>query len=176
MSQSILLLQCFSKCGPRTRSINQPLHHLGPGWCSSVANLWRPHGLQHTMLPCPSPPPGVCPSSCPLHQWHQCKLSYLTKNLPNQKLCGWGPATRVLTSLLSNSWGFPGGSVVKNLPMNAGDTGDVGLFPGSGKSAGGGNGNPSQYSCLENPMDRGAWWATVYRTAKNWIRPRTYAC
>ena len=53
-------------------------------------------------------------------------------------------------------WGFPGGSVVKNLPMNAGDTGDVGLFPGSGKSAGGGNGNPSQYSCLENPMDRGA--------------------
>ena len=47
--------------------------------------------------------------------------------------------------------GLPGGSVVKNLPANAGDPGDVGLIPGSGRSTGGGNGNPLQYSCLENP-------------------------
>ena len=46
--------------------------------------------------------------------------------------------------------GFPGGSVVKNPPANAGDTGDTGLIPGSGKSPGGGNGNPLQYSCLKN--------------------------
>ena len=51
------------------------------------------------------------------------------------------------------------GSVVMNLPANAGDTG---LVPGSGRSPGKGNGNPLQYSCLENPMDRGAWWATVH--------------
>ena len=58
--------------------------------------------------------------------------------------------------------GFPGGSVVKNLPANAGAAGDVGLIPGSGRAPGGGNGNPLQYSCLGNLMERGAWWATVH--------------
>ena len=53
--------------------------------------------------------------------------------------------------------GFPGGSVVKNPPANAGDIGDAGLIPGSERSPGSGNGNPLQYSCLENSMDRGAW-------------------
>ena len=57
--------------------------------------------------------------------------------------------------------GFPGDSVVKNLPVNAGDAGDVGLIPGSGRSPGGGSGNPLQYSHLENSMDRRAWWATI---------------
>ena len=50
--------------------------------------------------------------------------------------------------------------MVKNPPANVGDTGDAGLIPGWGRSPGEGNGNPFQYSCLENPMDRGAWWAT----------------
>ena len=63
--------------------------------------------------------------------------------------------------------GFPGGSVVKNPPANAGDAGDVGLIPGLGRSPGEGNGNPLQYSCLENPMDRGAWWATVHGVTKS---------
>ena len=62
--------------------------------------------------------------------------------------------------------GFPGGSVVKNPPDNVGDTLDVGLIPGLGRCSGGGNGNPLQYSCLENSMDRGAWWATVHGAAK----------
>ena len=53
--------------------------------------------------------------------------------------------------------------VVKNLPDNAGIIRDVDLIPGSGSSPGGGLGNPLQYSCLENPMDRGAWWAMVHR-------------
>ena len=53
--------------------------------------------------------------------------------------------------------GFPGGTVVKNPPANAGDTGDTGSIPGSGRSSGEGNGNPLQYSCLENPVDRGVW-------------------
>ena len=52
--------------------------------------------------------------------------------------------------------GLPGGSVVKNPPANAGDPGDVGSIPGTGRSPRGRNGNPLQYSCLENPMDRGA--------------------
>ena len=54
-------------------------------------------------------------------------------------------------------WGFPGGSVVKNLPANAGDTGDAGWIPGSGRSPGIGSGSALQDSCLENPMNRGAW-------------------
>ena len=58
--------------------------------------------------------------------------------------------------------------VVKNPPANAGDIRDVGSIPGSGRSPGGGHGDPLQYSCLENPMDRGAWWATVYGMAKSW--------
>ena len=64
--------------------------------------------------------------------------------------------------------GFPGDSVVKNLPANAGDIRDAGSIPGSGRSPGEGNGNPLQYSCLENPRDRGAWWATVHGVTKSW--------
>ena len=60
-------------------------------------------------------------------------------------------------------WGFPGVSMVKNPPVNAGD---VGLIPGSGRYPGEGNGNPLQYSCLGNPEDRGAWWATVHGVTK----------
>ena len=55
--------------------------------------------------------------------------------------------------------GFPGGSIVKNLPANAGDAGDLGSIPGSERSPGEGNGNPLQYSCLENSTDKGAWQA-----------------
>ena len=65
--------------------------------------------------------------------------------------------------------GFPGG-LVKNPLTNAGDVRDVGLISGSGKSPGGGHGNPLQYSCLENPMDRGGWQATVHRLAQSWTR------
>ena len=58
-------------------------------------------------------------------------------------------------------WGFPGGTVGKNPPANAGDARDVGSMPELGRSPGGGNSNPFQYSCLRNPVDRGAWWVTV---------------
>ena len=57
--------------------------------------------------------------------------------------------------------------LVKNSPANAGDIRDTGSIPGSGRSPGGGNGNSLQYSCLENPMDRGAGWATVHGVAKS---------
>ena len=57
--------------------------------------------------------------------------------------------------------------MVKNLPANAGDTRDASLIPGSGGSPGGGHGNLFWYSCLENPMDRGDWWATVHGVAKS---------
>ena len=66
--------------------------------------------------------------------------------------------------------GFSGGSVVKNLPANAGDERDVGLIPGSGRSPGEGNGNALQLSPLGNPTDRGAWQATVQRVKNTWTQ------
>ena len=63
---------------------------------------------------------------------------------------------------------------VKNLPVNAGDTGDAGSIPGSGRSQGGGNGSPLQYACLGNPMDRGAWWATVHGVRESRTRLSTH--
>ena len=63
--------------------------------------------------------------------------------------------------------GFPGGSVVNNLPANAGNRRDEDLISRSGRSPGVGNGNPFQYSCLENFMDRGAWWATACEVTKS---------
>ena len=58
---------------------------------------------------------------------------------------------------------FTGGAVVKKLPASAADIRDIGSVPGPGRSLGGGHCNPLQYSCLENPMDKGVWWATVHR-------------
>ena len=70
-------------------------------------------------------------------------------------------------SAFLSSQGLPGGSEVKVSASNAGDPGSI---PGWGRSPGEGNGNPLQYSCLENPMDGGAWWATVHGVAKSWTR------
>ena len=80
---------------------------------------------------------------------------------------GWGrEGGRVVLVFLNlyRSEGFPGGSDDKASARNAGDLGSI---PGLGRSPGGGNGNPLQYSCLENPMDGGAWWATVHGVSKS---------
>ena len=66
-----------------------------------------------------------------------------------------------------NIWGFPGGSDSKESACNAGGLSSI---PGSGRSPREGNGNPLQYSCLENPMDRGAWWATIHGITKGWTQ------
>ena len=60
--------------------------------------------------------------------------------------------------------------MVNNPPASAGETGDMGLIPGSKRPLGGGNGSPLQYSYLGNPMDRGAWWATVHGVTKSWTQ------
>ena len=65
--------------------------------------------------------------------------------------------------------GLPRWCNIRNPPVNAGDAGDVGLIPGSGRSPGEGNGNPLQDSCLESPMIRGDWQAAVHVVAKSWI-------
>ena len=90
------------------------------------------------------------PSGCPAGS----KTEKLRSPPPFVIICLWG-------------WlGFPGGAVVKNPSASAGEVRDTGSIPRSGRSPGGGYGNPLQYSCLENPMDRGAWQATVHRVAK----------
>ena len=86
--------------------------------------------------------------------------------------CSWGHKESDTTEQLNNEMttttflrsGFPGSSVVKDLPVNAGD---VGSIPGSGRSPREGNDNPLQYSCLENPMDRGVWRTTVHEVEKS---------
>ena len=78
--------------------------------------------------------------------------------------------TDIYTYICTPMWGFPGGLVVKNPPASAGDIRDVGSIPGSGRSPGVGNGNPLQNSCLGNPMQRGAWGATVHGVAKSQTR------
>ena len=81
----------------------------------------------------------------------------------------------LILSSLCTSAGFPGGSEVK---VSACNEGDLGSIPGSGRSPGEGNGNPLQYSCLENPMVGGVWWATVHGVAKSQTRLSnfTYLC
>ena len=69
----------------------------------------------------------------------------------------------------ADQMGFPFGTVVKNPPANAGVAGVSDSILGLGRCPRGGNGNPLQYSCLENSMDSGVWWAIAYRIAKNWI-------
>ena len=69
--------------------------------------------------------------------------------------------------MVTISMGFPGGSVVKNLPANTEDVRDTGLILGSGSSSGGGNGNLLQLSCLENSVNRGAWGAIVHGVAES---------
>ena len=73
-------------------------------------------------------------------------------------------------SVLCVHWASQLALVVKNPPANAGDLRDMGWILGLGRSPGEGNSNPLQYSCLENPMDRGAWWDTVHGVTKSWTR------
>ena len=66
--------------------------------------------------------------------------------------------------------------MVKSPPANVGDIRDLSSIPGLGKYPGEGHGNTLQYSCLENPMDRGAWWATVHGVAKSWMQLSMHTC
>ena len=87
--------------------------------------------------------------------------------LPTGTCCADHSLEHVMLLLRHNipvKWGFPGGSDGK---ASAYSVGDLGSIPGSGRSSGEGNGNPIQYSCLESPMDGGAWWATVCGVAKS---------
>ena len=98
----------------------------------------------------------VCQCLCVcLHTYHSLLI------IPGRSISARLPSENIAIYFIKGTvnCGFPGASVVVNLPADAGDTGDTGLIPGSGISPGEGNGNPLQYSCLENPMDRG--WRVI---------------
>ena len=137
----------------------------------------------------------------PFHRWRNrlCEVKWFTvefqlrlSHLPNpsfhytlltfkvrtteRPLCAQGTfflTTIFKLGIITCKRGFPGSSVVKNLPTNAGDTRDPGSIPGWGRFLGGENGNSLRYSCLGNPVDRGAWQAAVHRAAKMWTQLST---
>ena len=138
----------------------------------------RPHIQQSTRLPHPWDSPGKNTGVC-CHFLLQC-VKVKVKSLSPVRLF----ATPWTAAYQAPPWDFPGKStgvgchcllrqvalVVKNLPASVGDERDAGSIPGSGRSPGERHGNPLQCSCLEKPMDRGAWRATVHRTAKSSTR------
>ena len=123
-----------------------------------------------------APCPGLhihLPTQPPRHVWWTLMITDCTRGT-NSNGCRVGPGFE--PGLCDTTWTSQVVLVVKNLPASAGDVREVGSIPGLGRSPGGGNGNWLQYSCLENPMDRGAWQATVYRVTKSWTWLSDFAC
>ena len=129
-------------------------------------------------MDCSSPASFLCPWGFSRQEYWSGLLCPPSGDLPNPGIEPWSPTLQQILYHLSHhfkmSWvgcifiikeitDFPDGTVVKNLPANAGDKG---LIPGLGRSPEGGNGNPLQCSCLGSPMDRGAWRATVHGVVK----------
>ena len=134
----------------------------------------RDHKESDTTECTPTPMPSLFLKPAPLLS-SLSKSFYRTKVLPLKKprvqLIGFPGAIYLFKNSFNFSFctgiGSPGGAVVKNQPASAGDTGDAGSIPASGRPPGGGNGNPLQYSRLENPMDKGAWWATAHEVTES---------
>ena len=136
----------------------QPTENILPG-----RNCWYPFSRFLTIR-----------GYCTPHDWSSSQAreiispSWVNSDIftPVSKLNSHNKNTRlsVITWEEVNTWSFPSGSVVKTLPAK---TGDAGSIPGSRRSPREGKGNPLQYSCLENPMDRGAWRATVHGVTKS---------
>ena len=117
--------------------------------------------------------PPIAPSSwCPASVYGSSSLGGYSKSVCRKSMNNESgePSLGILPFLMLDNWASQVELVVKNPPANAGDTRDAGLIPGLGRSPGGGHGCPLHYSCLENPMDRRAWQATVHRVAKSWTR------
>ena len=124
-------------------------------------------GVQSHRVPkCPSGSGGACEDACLPSRGCSCHPGLMEHwwYPPSQEV---SPGSWPLLALTPFSGGFPGGSDRKEAACNAGDPGSI---PGSGRSPGEGNGYPLQYSCLENPMDRGAWRVTVHGVAESRTR------
>ena len=148
-------------CGVSSCSSRAPEHRLSS--CGPLAQF--PRGMYHL------PRPGIEPVSPTM-----AGRFFITEppGKPNKQ------TTVLLKYLYTFYWATQAALVVKkNLPANAGNVRDPGSIPGLGRPPGGGHGNPLQFSCLENPMDRGVWWATGHRITKSWTGLKQfsmYAC
>ena len=115
----------------------------------------------------PPPRERAAPPAPEIHQLTLASaLFHVSLSCQHPDFVAWGSfassvGNLVILRKLSFPWGFPGGTVIKNLPANAGDTRDTSSMLGLGRSTGGGHGHPLQYACLENPIDRGAWWVSL---------------
>ena len=136
---------------------------------SVVSDSLRPHELQHTRPPCPSPTPEVHPNPCPLSQ--RCHPTISSSVIPFSSCPQSLPSIKILFYIF---WIFGNKYADFGLPWwlrgkdSACNAGNVDSTPWSGRSPGEDNGNPLQYSCLGSSMDRGAWWAIVYPITKTW--------
>ena len=143
-----------------------PVHFLPWGWChlhiwgywdlswqSWFQLVFHPRGFGQV-----TDPPWACFFFCKMKITSNSQNVAFIKSMKRQTLGG-----------------FPGGAAIKNSPANAGDTRRAGSILGSGKSPAVGNGSPLQYSCLENPMDRGTWRATVHGVTKSWTQLSDWA-
>ena len=138
-------------------------------------SLW-PHGLQHTRPPCPPPTPRAYSDSCPSSQWCHPTISSsvvpFSSHLQSFPASGSFPMSQLFTSGGQSIGVSEVTPVVKNPAANTGDTEDLGSIPGWGRSPGEGNSKPLQYSCLENPRERGAWWTAILGVTQS----RTLSC
>ena len=147
-----------------------------------VSDSLQPRGLQSTRLLCPWDSPGknigvgfhallqgIFPTQgSNLHFLGLLHCRWILYHIATREAQAFLSLFQIFGTKLSIQFiGFPGGTVVKNLPVNVQDIRNLGSVPGWGRSSGRGHGNPLQYSCLENPMDRGTQWATVNGVAKN---------
>ena len=142
---------CPTLCDPMNCSTpGLPVHHQLPEFTQTHAH--RVSDAFQLSHPLSSPSPASNPSQ------HQSLFQRVNSS------------HEVVKVLIDNRyiWASQVVLVVKNPPASAGDVRDMGLIPGLGRSPGGGHGNPLQYSCLKNLMDRGSWWATVHRVARSW--------
>ena len=147
----------WNRVWPRGRKGAYGIKHTRPktlaGWPCEVTSpsklpQFRGHNKEHTHKNT------VC---CHIWSGLQFPFVYSVSSFPDGKM------EMKINPNSKMAGGFPGGSVVKKLPASAGDSGSI---PGSERFPGEANGNPLQYSCLGNPMDRGAWWATVNGVTK----------
>ena len=138
---------------------------------SVTSDSLQPHGLQYTRLPCPSTTPRACSNSCPLNQW--CHQTISSSVVPFFSCLQFFTNIRVISSgsVLLIRW-----PTDKEFAFLCRRCRKAGLITGSGRSPGGGNGNPLQNSCLENSMDRGDWWAAIPRVTKNQTWLNDLAC
>ena len=118
--------------------------------------------LSFTLL-CYSIPSKLIHGEC----WTKDCLAFILQAKGKHQNAREGTSSDLLIWLLLSISCFPGDTMVKNLPLNAGEAGSI---PGFGRSPGVGNGNTLQYSCLENSINRGIWWATVHGVAKSWTQ------